>query len=133
MAHVCLRVTDLDRTLKFYRDGIGLKPHFNFTRKGKPIGFYLEVAKGAYVEVFETNDPIGEGKRSLDHFCIETDAMESLRERLIQHGYSPGESKLGADQSHQFWIKDPDGVAIEFHQYTPESAQLTGRDVEVNW
>ena len=48
-------------------------------------------------------------------------------------GFSPGDIKMGADQSLQFWIKDPSGVDVEFHQYSEQSAQLTGRNVEVNW
>jgi hypothetical protein len=30
-------------------------------------------------------------------------------------------------------MKDPNGLDLEFQQYTPKSAQLTGRDVEVDW
>ncbi len=41
--------------------------------------------------------------------------------------------KLGADGSRQFWMKDPNGMAIEFHQYNENSSQLTGQGVEVNW
>ncbi len=33
---------------------------------------------------------------------------------------------MGADRSRQMWTQDPDGVRIEFHQYTPGSCQLTG-------
>jgi lactoylglutathione lyase/glyoxylase I family protein len=37
-----------------------------------------------------------------------------------------GEPILGADGSWQFWTADPDGNPIEFHQFTPESRQITG-------
>jgi hypothetical protein len=33
----------------------------------------------------------------------------------------------------QFWIEDPNGLPVEFQQYTPESAQRTGLPVEINW
>jgi len=31
------------------------------------------------------------------------------------------------------WTEDPDGVNIEFHQYTENSSQVVGGTVEVNW
>jgi hypothetical protein len=39
---------------------------------------------------------------------------------------------MGADDSLQFWIQDPNGLDIEFQQYTEHSSQFTGRNVEVN-
>jgi hypothetical protein len=34
--------------------------------------------------------------------------------------------------SWQAWIKDPHGNPLEFHQYTPQSAQLLGGSIESN-
>ena len=51
----------------------------------------------------------------------------SLSVRLI------GELKMGADHTPQFWMKDPNGMDLEFQQYTERSSQFTGRDVEVDW
>ncbi|OGV68596.1 MAG: hypothetical protein A3K19_11515 [Lentisphaerae bacterium RIFOXYB12_FULL_65_16] len=43
------------------------------------------------------------------------------------------DKKLGADQSWQFWVTDPGGVRIEFHQHTENSSQRTGKDCIVTW
>ena len=53
--------------------------------------------------------------------------------KLVDHGYAPGEIKMGADQTAQFWMKDPNGLDVEFQQYNEKSSQRTGQDVEVNW
>jgi hypothetical protein len=39
---------------------------------------------------------------------------------------------MGADNSLQFWIQDPNGLDIEFQQYPEHSSQFTGKNVEVN-
>ena len=136
LAHVCLRTKDLNALLRFYRDMLGMKPLFNFTKNGKIAGVYLKIADGMYLEAFEVPDaPDRHDQASpLSHFCLQTDDIRALYQKLIDNGYKPAtEIRLGADQSWQFWIQDPAGIRIEFHEYTPESSQLTGRDVAITW
>ena len=134
LAHACIKTTDLGKISKFYCDTLGMKKQFNFTKNGKVIGFYMQASKNSFVEVFETNNPPPADSNScLSHFCLETDSIEEMRQRLVDAGYNPGQIKMGADNSYQFWIKDPNGMDMEFHQYTPESSQTTGKDVEVDW
>ena len=134
VAHVCIKTKDLERTLDFYCDALGMQKLFNFTRNGEVIGFYLKLANDTFVEVFRTDDAEqANGRQFLHHFCLETDAIEKLRETLLHKGYTPGEVTMGADNSLQFWVKDPNGLDIEFQQYTARSSQVTGADVPVNW
>ncbi len=136
IAHVCIKSPDLGRTLDFYCGGLGLVRKFNFTRNGRVIGFYLQLSERHFIEVFEAEEVVRtEANSSLHHYRLETADMEAVRQRLIDRGFEPGEIRLGADGSRQFWITDPSGVPLEFHQYTDKSAQfdLAGRDVEVNW
>ena len=87
----------------------------------------------SFIEVFLADEVEEIGERVLNHFCLEVDDVEALREKLLELGYAPGEIKMGADNSWQFWIDDPNGLAIKFHQYTAKSSQFTGENVEVNW
>ena len=134
LAHVCIKSADLAKTTDFYCGALGLEKLFQFTRRGEVIGFYLRASRDTFIEVFhEQGFQSGQGPLALHHFCLESDDLESLRQTLLERGYAPGEIKLGSDHSHQFWIKDPSGVDVEFHQYTGQSSQHTGQDVEVNW
>jgi len=133
LAHVCLKTTDLDTTADFYCGALGMKKVFDFTRKGKIIGFYMKASNETFIEVFLANEVEKIGKQVLNHFCLQTDSIEALREALVERGLSPNEVKMGADNSLQFWMKDPNGLDIEFQQYSDQSSQITGRDVEVNW
>ena len=134
LAHVCILSSDLDATLKFYCGALGMQKQFEFTKKGRVIGFYLKASERTFVEVFE-NSEAGDRKASsnLTHFCLETDSIEALRQSLLDAGYQPGPVKLGCDQSYQFWVTDPNGIHFEFHQYTPQSAQFALANVEVDW
>ncbi len=133
LAHACIKTTSLDRTEAFYCHALGLTKHFEFTRAGKSAGFYLKAANDSFIEVFLASDVENTSSRCLNHFCLETSDIQALRNRLQDHGFNPGEIKMGADHTWQFWIEDPNGLAIEFQQYTPESALHTGLPVEINW
>jgi catechol 2,3-dioxygenase-like lactoylglutathione lyase family enzyme len=133
VAHVCLKTTNLDATADFYCGALGLKRIFDFTKQGKIVGFYLKASNETFIEVFHADAVEKIDRQVLSHFCLETDSIETLRKALADRGYAPGEIQRGADNSFQFWMKDPNGMSFEFHQYTDQSSQFTGRDVEVNW
>lgn len=133
VAHVCLKSTDLDATSEFYCGALGMKRMFDFTRQGKVVGFYLKAANATFIEVFHTAEIEKIDKQVLNHFCLEVDSIEVVRQSLVERGYAAGDIKLGCDRSYQFWMKDPNGMDIEFHEYTDKSAQRTGGIVEVNW
>jgi catechol 2,3-dioxygenase-like lactoylglutathione lyase family enzyme len=132
VAHVCIKTKDLTRTLDFYGGALGMQKLFHFTRKGDVIGFYLKASNESFVEVFRMDDAEqGNGRQQLHHFCLETESIEELRQTLLKKGYAPREIIMGADNTLQFWIHDPNGLDIEVQQYTGHSSQFTGADVEV--
>jgi lactoylglutathione lyase len=132
IAHVCLNVKSLDRSLDFYTR-LGLQPVFRFTRIGRPFGVYLRLAESTFIEIFEDpglQSPVNTG---LVHFCLETHDLDSTMRTLAAQGISFTEKKLGCDHTWQIWLKDPDGNAFEVHQYTPKSMQFAGGTVEADW
>jgi catechol 2,3-dioxygenase-like lactoylglutathione lyase family enzyme len=130
-AHVCLRVRDLAATEDFYVRILGLKKRFTFRRKGEPIGFYLGLGRRTFIEVFR--DGHATPGNTIAHLCLACDDLDAARATLVGHGVAVTEKQLGCDGSWQVWLKDPDGIPIEIHQYTEASAQLRPRDVEVTW
>jgi predicted lactoylglutathione lyase len=55
LAHVCLNVKDLNRSLQYYIK-LGFKPKFQFTPNGSLYGVYLHVGKNNYIEMFENKE-----------------------------------------------------------------------------
>jgi catechol 2,3-dioxygenase-like lactoylglutathione lyase family enzyme len=135
LAHVCIKTTDLDATADFYCGALGLKRMFDFTRKGKVIGFYMKTGNTTFVEAFLEGEvlPIDRHKMVLSHLCLETDDIKALHASLVARGLKPGPVVMGSDSSLQFWMDDPNGLAIEFQEYNENSSQYTGRSVEAHW
>ncbi|WP_438036514.1 VOC family protein [Sorangium sp. So ce204] len=132
IAHVCLNVRDLQRSVDFYGK-LGFATKFSFTREGAPFGAYLEIADGNYVEMFEDRN-LGEVVNTgIAHFCLETDDMDAVMATLKRRGVPFTEKKLGCDNTYQIWLADPDGNKFEVHQYTPTSTQYTGGVIEADW
>ena len=129
VAHACIRTTDLAATLRFYVEGLGMTKAFNFVREGKIVGFYLKAENTTYVEVFEVDSlsPVT-GTPCLGHFCLQTEKIAQLHQRLLDLGYAPGNLHTARDHTPQFWIQDPNGLDVEFQEYTANSCQLTGED-----
>jgi len=133
VAHLCLKTADLKRTLEFYCDGLGLKRWFNFSKEGHIIGCYLKASNETFIEIFHMPDVehTVSPRSILNHFCLETDGIEELHKSLAARGYAPRDLVMGADGTWQFWVTDPNGLDIEFQQYTSQSSQSTAADVEL--
>ncbi|MFA7231540.1 MAG: VOC family protein [Victivallaceae bacterium] len=128
IAHVCIAALNLAEVEKFYCAGLGFEKAFDFIRDGKVFGFYLKTADNSFIEVFRQDTlPVNENC-VIRHICLETDDLDQLARHLKKLGYEVTDKRLGADRSWQIWVTDPSGVKIEFHQYTPESSQVTGKN-----
>ena len=130
LAHVCFTVSDLERSIQFYRDGLGLTPAFDFSDdNGRRYGLYLHAGGRSFIELFEGEVGEPAEKPSFRHICLEVDdtdaecPIESTVRSLRERGIKVSAIKLGKDHSYQAWIADPDGNRIELHGYTAESWQ----------
>ena len=131
LAHACFVVGDLDRAMRFYCDGLGMTLAFDFKNdQGQRRGAYLACGGRTFVEMFVGQpapaDP--NGKNSYRHISLEVDDIEALRKSLTAVGAQLSERKMGGDHSWQAWTADPDGNAIELHEYTAESMQVKAID-----
>ena len=124
IAHTCFTVSNLEQSIQFYRDGLGLTPAFDFVdENGRRFGLYLHAGERNFVELFEgTLGERAEGQ-SFRHICLEVDDIQATVSALRERGVEVSDPKLGKDKSWQAWITDPDGNRFELHQYTPQSWQ----------
>lgn len=115
--HTCLNVMDLDRSIIFYRDRLGLKlaRRFEVKENNAEIAF-LEDPDGNAVELTHWRDKkqLAEGD-NFDHIAFGVKDMKATIERLRGQGVTiamePFTLKGG---SHQIaFIKDPDGNWLE--------------------
>ena len=124
LAHVCFRVSDLERSLHFYCDLLGLAPAFEFRNaEGRRFGQYVHLGGRNFVELFDAQLGAPAEGQSYGHICLEVKDIEGTARALRERGVEVTEIKLGRDQSYQAWLSDPDGNRIELHDYTPQSWQ----------
>jgi len=143
--HVALRVTDVDRSIAFYRDVMGLKPVGRRKIAGGEIDqVVFRVGEGVLVLFhspnFEKADEVldfdsrqisahlsGRGGRKwrggMDHiaFCMSEEDYRAVLRRLKEHGYKVhrGEEKnLGAfGVGYATYFYDPDNIEVEIKRY----------------
>lgn len=115
--HVVLEVADMDRSLAFYRDLLGLAPErLDLYRQGK-APFVSVRAGDTLIDLFPSAAP-GPGPH---HLCIAfEDSIADVVMTLQQYGIESGapEPRFGArGMGLSVYVRDPDGHQIELRSY----------------
>ena len=115
--HTMVRVTDIERSLRFYRDALGLK---ELSRKDYPQGRYTLVflaAPGdeeAQVELTHNWDPEEyTGGRNFGHLAYAVDDIYAACRRLADGGVVINRPPR---DGHMAFVRSPDGISIELLQ-----------------
>lgn len=117
MAHTCVRVKDLDASLKFYKDAFNFEesrrrdfPENKFTLVYLTLpgdDYELELTYNYDHPGYELGDGYG-------HIAISTDDLEGLHKKHVRAGFNVTELKhLPNVPPSYYFIIDPDGYKIE--------------------
>jgi catechol 2,3-dioxygenase-like lactoylglutathione lyase family enzyme len=124
VSHACFVVNDLDHSIEFYAEKLGLPVAFEFKNdEGDVTGVYLHAGARSFIELFEGEPEQTPRTASFKHICLEVDDMDATVAELEDRGVEVRNKKLGEDGAWQAWLKDPDGNDIELHHFTAESLQ----------
>jgi lactoylglutathione lyase len=115
--HTMVRVTDIEQSLRFYRDALGL---VELSRREYPKGRYTLVFLAAaanpesQVELTYNWDPEDyAGGRNFGHLAYEVDDIYAVCERLRAHGVTinrpPRDGRMA-------FVRSPDQISIELLQ-----------------
>ncbi|TQQ79742.1 VOC family protein [Halonotius terrestris] len=123
MDHIAIRVSDLDASLAFYRDLLGLETRDEDRFADDEVPFIALVAGGRHIHLVPTDEAIDVGG---EHICllVRSEEMESKAElnRLLEEieaaGYEvePDEPKKRYGAYGRDWaayVRDPDGRRVE--------------------
>lgn len=115
--HTMVRVTDLDASLDFYCNQLGLKEvHRNDYPKGRFTLVYLAAPgdKDAQVELTWNWDPEElSGGRNFGHIAYRVENIYELCQKLMDHGVTINRPPR---DGHMAFIRSPDGISIELLQ-----------------
>src|SRR5712671_7311237 len=119
--HVVLRVADIDRSIAFYEQVLGL----HVERRLAEIGLVQLRAGAAMIDLVPRTEDEDDG-RNMDHFAVRIEAMDvaAIGAHLQRHGLDPGEvrRRYGAEgYGSSIYITDPDGNTVEL-KGPPETA-----------
>jgi lactoylglutathione lyase len=115
--HTMVRVTDIDASLHFYRDALGLK---ELSRRDYPHGRYTLVFlaaagdESAQVELTHNWDPeTYSGGRNFGHLAYAVEDIYAACNRLREHGVTinrpPRDGRMA-------FVRSPDNISIELLQ-----------------
>ena len=115
--HTMVRVTDIEQSLRFYRDALGL---MELSRRDFPKGRFTLVFLAApddddaQVELTHNWDPeaYGEG-RNFGHLAYEVEDIYAACKRLMNHGVTINRPPR---DGHMAFIRSPDNISIELLQ-----------------
>jgi catechol 2,3-dioxygenase-like lactoylglutathione lyase family enzyme len=126
MDHIVLRVKDVDVSLRFYTELLGLKPErIEQWRAGEVRFPSARLNNDTIIDFFATDQqPIGkDGVRNQDHFCmvIEPTDMDELKSRFEAAGVEiqagPGKRWGAHGDGISLYIYDPDNNVVELRHY----------------
>jgi glyoxylase I family protein len=120
--HLVLRVSDLEKMLRFYCQGLGC----SVERRLDAMGLVQLRAGRSLIDLVSVDGSIGRagGKapgaqgRNLDHLCLRVEPFDAvaISTHLRKHGASPGEveQRYGAEGTGpSIYVADPEGNTVE--------------------
>jgi glyoxylase I family protein len=141
LSHVGLTVGDLDVSLAFWRDQVGLRElgrgMADWEYLDRIVGLdgtqiewaELELPGDAFLELFSYVQPPaaplppgGMNRPGMVHICLEVDDIAQVAQRLEAAGYTPRSSEVvtipdGAYQGFKdIYFSDPDGFTLELSE-----------------
>ena len=120
--HICLFVSDLERSLDFYCNQLGFTKMFEEDYPQFHLhNVYLRIGPSQFIELFGNLPEIDSSKASIKHFCLHVDDARKAHAELSARGLPVSDVRVGGAKCVMFNLTDPDGNVIEIMELTPES------------
>ena len=119
MDHIVLLVEDVERSVAWYRDMLGLEPlRFDEWKDGKVPFPSVRVNDGTIIDILARGDrPPGE---NVDHVCLAaspTDLQQIVDSGAFDVVAGPVPRWGARGMATSVYVKDPDGNTIELRHY----------------
>ena len=130
--HLVIGVTDMDRALEFYHDVLGMDVVFETLISGEPFDAALHATRkqegrvvggllgGLMVELLSlgakqpTDKPARRGMTGIHNVSLSVGDLDDTHRRITEAGYTPDQEPFEIGGVRMFFVKDPDGTAVEF-------------------
>lgn len=129
--HLVVGVTDMDRSLQFYRDLLGMEVVFDNLISGESFDAVLHAKRkqegrvvggllgGLMLELLSLGATVpsgrpGRGITGIHNFSLSVPDLADAHRRISAAGYQPDQEPFEIGGVRMFFVKDPDGTAVEF-------------------
>ncbi len=120
--HIVLICRDIEASLEFYCDRLGLEPErVDLWRRGEALFPSVRISPTTIIDLFAGDHGGAVGAATganLDHVCLtfEGDTLDALHERFPDG--RRGNDLFGAQGlANSLYVKDPDGNTVELRTY----------------
>jgi catechol 2,3-dioxygenase-like lactoylglutathione lyase family enzyme len=128
VAHIALRVSDVEQSRAFYKDFLGFGEPYQLDNPDGSLSLtFIKVNDHQYIELFPGLLP---EQDRLHHISLYVEDAEAMRAYLASRGVRvPDRVTRARIGTSNFGVTDPDGHTVEIVQYQPESFAVreTGR------
>jgi lactoylglutathione lyase len=115
--HTMVRVVDIEQSLRFYRDALGLvELHRQDSEKGRFTLVFLAAPgdEDAQVELTYNWDPqTYDGGRNFGHLAYAVEDIYAACKRLMEHGVTINRPPR---DGHMAFVRSPDNISVELLQ-----------------
>ncbi len=123
LLHTRYRVADLEKTVSFYKDVLGLKELRRHTSgRGSQLVFLKAPEGDEEIEIckFDESGPVVVGP-DLTHLAFEVDDLEKFAKEAAAKGYPLSDGPHAAGSGKIAFIDAPEGYEIELIEHGPQS------------
>jgi len=120
--HIVLRCGDVERTLRWYTEVLGLPgERVDEWRRGEVFFPSVRIDATTLIDLFPGDAVPAGAPRNLEHFCIvieptDLDALASSGTFDVASG--PSDGLFGAQgEARSLYVRDPEGTIIELRSY----------------
>ena len=122
LLHTRYRVTDLEKTVSFYKDVLGLKELRRHTSgRGSQLVFLKAPESDEEIEIckFDESGPVVVGP-DLTHLAFEVDDLEKFAKEAAAKGYPLSDGPHATGSGKIAFIDAPEGYEIELIEHGPQ-------------
>ncbi len=125
--HVAFRVSNVERSVQWYKDAFGADRVFHAPRDGERQELmFLEFARGQFIELFTGGiETVKTAPNTIgyQHFCLAVDNLEKMLAHLAAMNVHPHRPPRPGRSNYTIaFVSDPDGNIIELMEISPQSA-----------
>ena len=139
MDHIVLNVRDVERSLEFYTEVLGLSPERVESWRAGKNGFpSVRLNETTIIDLARVKDGQAppSGSPNVNHFCLSTDDdMDSCVADLKKHGIAlesdPHRNWGARGEAISIKFRDPDNNQVEIRSYAPRASDVQPAGVGV--